>query len=843
MEYSVGRRARDTDRRNLGDARLSVGVHADRDGACRLASGDDVPPHHTVPRLVRKRDFVHGRTVFDRLLGATFEAAACHVGETVDPARNIPRAMFASAAMAGLYFVVLPVVWLGFLGPEALGRDLAVELGPTFAPLFGALAKAIATGFVVFNMCNGALQPLAGASRTLSQLADDGLFPRFLALRTKNDAPWAAILVTAGVSIAFLLIGDPIWLLAAANFTYLIGICLPSVAVWLLRRDAPELERPYRAPPGMLNLGLGAAVLWGISAVLGFEQFGLATVLLGLVFAYSGVGLYAWRSLEDRHRAGLRGRPDSVQLKVTEAMVAVLVFDGAGYFIAIQHIPQVDAALVAGLQDIFVVVALLTIGVGLVMPGMIARAATRTLAGINATLKQENFERKRAEQRLLHAAFHDELTGLANRALFMDRFKQMIARLQRRNDHLAAVLFLDLDGFKLVNDSFGHLVGDLLLVAVARRLEHCLRPGDTLARLGGDEFTVLLDDITSERDATTFAERILTELVAPFAIMDREIFAAVSIGIAITRTGFDLPEDVLRDADIAMYRAKELGKQRYMMFAPELLERNVGLLKLNTDLKGAVERREFVLFYQPIVSLKNNELRGFEALIRWQHPQRGLLGPDFFIPAAEESGAILEIGAWVLEEAGRQARLWQDTFHLERPLAISVNVSARQFSDPRLLDDIKNTLRTFALNAEHVHIEITESAIMENPEVATATLTNLRTVGIRVHLDDFGTGYSSLGYLQRFPVDTLKIDRSFVSMSGNGVGNPEIVQTITSLAESLSMTTTAEGIETLEQHNQLRALNCTNGQGYYFSRPVNAVAASALIAGWPRSKVGAVVSR
>lgn len=772
-----------------------------------------------------------------------FEAAACHVGETVDPARNIPRAMFASAAMAGLYFVVLPVVWLGFLGPEALGRDLAVELGPTFAPLFGALAKAIATGFVVFNMCNGALQPLAGASRTLSQLADDGLFPRFLALRTKNDAPWAAILVTAGVSIAFLLIGDPIWLLAAANFTYLIGICLPSVAVWLLRRDAPELERPYRAPPGMLNLGLGAAVLWGISAVLGFEQFGLATVLLGLVFAYSGVGLYAWRSLEDRHRAGLRGRPDSVQLKVTEAMVAVLVFDGAGYFIAIQHIPQVDAALVAGLQDIFVVVALLTIGVGLVMPGMIARAATRTLAGINATLKQENFERKRAEQRLLHAAFHDELTGLANRALFMDRFKQMIARLQRRNDHLAAVLFLDLDGFKLVNDSFGHLVGDLLLVAVARRLEHCLRPGDTLARLGGDEFTVLLDDITSERDATTFAERILTELVAPFAIMDREIFAAVSIGIAITRTGFDLPEDVLRDADIAMYRAKELGKQRYMMFAPELLERNVGLLKLNTDLKGAVERREFVLFYQPIVSLKNNELRGFEALIRWQHPQRGLLGPDFFIPAAEESGAILEIGAWVLEEAGRQARLWQDTFHLERPLAISVNVSARQFSDPRLLDDIKNTLRTFALNAEHVHIEITESAIMENPEVATATLTNLRTVGIRVHLDDFGTGYSSLGYLQRFPVDTLKIDRSFVSMSGNGVGNPEIVQTITSLAESLSMTTTAEGIETLEQHNQLRALNCTNGQGYYFSRPVNAVAASALIAGWPRSKVGAVVSR
>ncbi len=772
-----------------------------------------------------------------------FEAAACHVGEMKDPARNVPRAMFASAAMAGVYFIVLPVIFLGVLGPAALGRDLALELGPTFAPVFGSLAKSMAIGFMVFNMFHGTLQPLAGASRTLSQLAEDGIFPRFLALRSKSDVPWAATLITAAAAIGFLLIGDPIWLIAAANFTYLIAICLPSVAVWLLRRDSPDQVRLYRAPRGTIALGLFATACWTISAIFGFEQFGLGTVILGLAFAYSGALLYAWRRLEDRRTKGLRAVTRSLHLRLTLAMVAVLLFDGGGYFLAIQSIPKGDLARATTLQDIFVVVALLTIGVGLVLPGMIAHAATRELTGTNAILRrgtealeQEILERTLVEQRLKHVAFHDELTGLANRALLMERFKHMIVRAQRRNDHRAAILFLDLDRFKLVNDSLGHSAGDQLLVEVAARLTRCLRAGDTLARLGGDEFIFLLDDITCSDDATAFAERILAELAPPFEIRDREMFASASIGIAITRTGQDLPEDVLRDADIAMYRAKYLGKQRYVVFVPELLEQAAGLLQLETDLKGALERHEFVLFYQPIVTLKNNVLLGFEALIRWQHPRRGLLDPDVFIPAAEEGGAIVAIGAEVIREATRQARIWRDAFGTAQPLAISVNVSAKQFVHPGLLDQIKSSLAEHGLSAAYLNVEITESAIMANPDTAATTLTELRAMGVEVQLDDFGTGYSSLGYLQRLPVDTLKIDRSFISTAGTGVGNPEIVQTVTSLARSLSMDTTAEGIETVEQLHQLRSLNCTNGQGYFFSRPLNAVAATGFITTWRKTE-------
>lgn len=768
-----------------------------------------------------------------------FEAALCYVGEMVDPARTVPRAMLASCATATLYFVVLPVVWLGVLGPQALGRDLALVLGPSFAPLFGSLAKSLAVGFVMFNMFHDSLQPLAGASRTLSQLAEDGIFPRVLARRSRRDVPWVAVLITASAAIGFLLTGDPIWLIAAANFTYLFAICLASVAVWLLRRDAPLRARPYRAPRGALTLGVCAAAVWTASAVFGFQQFGLPTIMLGVAFAYAGAALYAWRKYEDRRRAGLRGITNSLNLALTIGMGVVLAFDGVGYVIAVHAIPKSGGALVAALEDIFVVVALLTVAGGLVLPGIIANTATRALGLTNDALRHgtealelEISERELAEQRLLHVASHDELTGLANRALFMDRLKHAIANMQRRDDDLAAVIFLDLDRFKIVNDSLGHLAGDTLLVAVARRLERCLRQGDTLARLGGDEFIILLESLSFERDATAFAERLLLELTEPFSVMEREIFASASIGIAFTRSGFDDPDDVLRNADIAMYRAKELGKERYEVFAPAFLTQAVARLQLHNDLKGALERREFVLFYQPIVSLETGALAGFEALVRWQHPQRGLLGPDSFIPAAEESGAIVMIGARIMEEACRQARIWDDTFELERPLPISVNVSARQFSDPALLAQVSDALRVNRLRSEHVHIEITESAIMLNPEIATATLRDLRSIGVQVHLDDFGTGYSSLGYLHRFPVHTLKIDRSFVSMAGNGVGNPEIVATITSLARSLSMSTTAEGIETKRQLDELRALDCTNGQGYYFSPPVNAESATALISSW-----------
>ncbi len=771
-----------------------------------------------------------------------FEAATCHVAETVDPARNVPRAVFAGAAASGLYFVVLPVVWLGVIGPAALAGNLAIALGPVFAPLFGAGAKALAVGLITFNMFHGTLQPLVGASRTLSQLADDGIFPRFLGRRTAGDVPWVATVLTAAGAVGFLLLGTPLWLLAAANFAYLISIVLPSVAVWLLRRDAPALARPYRAPRGTIGLGLVAAAIWTASVIFGFEQFGLFAALVALLLAYSGGALYAWRYLEDRQREGRGGVTTSVHLVLTAAMVAVLLVDAAGYLIAIHMIPPGDTATVTVLQDIFVVVGILTIGAGVVLPGMIADGATRELGATNAilrrgteTLQLEISERKLAEGRLLHAASHDELTGLANRALFMDDFDEMIVG--RQADESAAILFLDLDRFKLVNDSLGHNVGDLLLVKVARCLEGCIRRGDILARIGGDEFAILLKDAGGESGATAFAERILTALRSPLMVAGREVFASASIGIALTHGKNDSGEDVLRDADIAMYHAKQLGKQRYALFAPELLTRAAALLQLEDDLKRALEREEFVLLYQPIVGLQRGDLRGFEALIRWQHPERGLVSPDDFIPHAEECGLILPIGAWVIGEACRQSARWRDTFPRRAPLSVGVNVSAKQFSSADVLGQIEAGLQKFSLAPERLNIEITESAIMQSPELAMATLTALCALGVEAKLDDFGTGYSSLGYLHRFPVDTLKIDRSFISASGPGVGNPQIVQTITALARSLSMSTTAEGVETKRQLEELRSFGCTNAQGYYFARPLSADAASAFIATWADVRV------
>ena len=324
-----------------------------------------------------------------------FEAAACHVGEAIDPNKSVPRAMFASGALAGLYFIVLPVVWLGTIGSDALGRDLATVLGPTFAPLLGNAAKSAAIWFMVFNMFHGTVQPLAGASRTLSQLAEDGLLPRILARRSRTDAPIVAIFVTAAMSIFFLLLGDPIWLIAAANFTYLISICLPSVAVWLLRRDAPLMERPYRAPRGTITLGLVAAGIWGLSALLGFQQFGLPTVIVGLVFAYAGTALFAWRKVSDRRRLGLPGLARSLHIKLTGAMLLVMVMDAAGYLMAVQSMPAGQAPLRTALEDVFVGVAILTISVGLVLPGMIAHSAEEisTAARRLATGTLEEFSR------------------------------------------------------------------------------------------------------------------------------------------------------------------------------------------------------------------------------------------------------------------------------------------------------------------------------------------------------------------------------------------------------------------------------------------------------------------
>jgi diguanylate cyclase (GGDEF)-like protein/PAS domain S-box-containing protein len=440
-------------------------------------------------------------------------------------------------------------------------------------------------------------------------------------------------------------------------------------------------------------------------------------------------------------------------------------------------------------------------------------------------------ERKLAEEQLLHDAFHDTLTALPNRALFIDLLARSLGRAQRRADYRFAVLFIDLDRFKVINDSLGHTVGDELLQALTRRIERCVRPGDTVARLGGDEFTILVDDIGSSSDATRVADRVQHELAKPFTLRGHEVFTSASIGIALSATGYDRAEELLRDADIAMYRAKALGKARYEVFDTAMHARAKAILELETDLRRAIERSEFILQYQPVVSLASGLIVGFEGLIRWQHPQRGLIGPASFIPIAEETGLIIPIGRWVLREACRQAQEWEQKFPAMGNLAISVNLSGKQFAQAHLVEDVGRALKESGLDAHRLRLEITESAVMEDAPSAMAMIDQLRALNVKIDIDDFGTGYSSLSYLQRFEIDNLKIDRSFVSAIGNDRGeNAEIVRTIVTLARHLGMDAVAEGVETPDQLALLKELGCQRVQGFLFAAPVEGGEAGRLLA-------------
>ena len=430
-------------------------------------------------------------------------------------------------------------------------------------------------------------------------------------------------------------------------------------------------------------------------------------------------------------------------------------------------------------------------------------------------------ERRLAEDQLLHDAFHDSLTNLPNRALFTDLLSRSLGRAQRRAEYRFAVLFIDLDRFKVVNDSLGHGVGDELLRAITRRVERCVRPGDTVARLGGDEFAILVDDIGGPSDATRVADRIQRELTQAFNLSGREVFTSASIGIALSASGYEEAEDLLRDADIAMYRAKALGKARYEVFDTAMHARARALLELETDLRRAIERNEFRVYYQPMVALDTGRIAGFEGLVRWQHPQRGLIGPAAFVPIAEETGLIIPIGRWVLREACRQMRQWQERFPAMHDLTISVNLSGKQFAQARLVEDVDQALKESGLAPGRLRLEITESTVMENAPSAMAMIDQLRGLNVKIDIDDFGTGYSSLSYLQRFEVDNLKIDRSFVSaMASDGGENAEIVRTIVTLAHNLGMDAVAEGVETPEQLRMLREIGCGSVQGYLFAEPV-----------------------
>jgi diguanylate cyclase (GGDEF)-like protein/PAS domain S-box-containing protein len=447
-------------------------------------------------------------------------------------------------------------------------------------------------------------------------------------------------------------------------------------------------------------------------------------------------------------------------------------------------------------------------------------------------------ERRLLEEQLEHRAFHDDLTGLANRALFLDRLEHTGARISRSGGRYA-VLYVDLDGFKPINDSFGHLVGDQVLTAVSERLRAATRRADTIARLGGDEFAILVEEHQEAVDAARVAERILTGLRRPIRVDDVEVKVTASVGIAYDSDG-DVPADVLRNADIAMYLAKRDGQDRFEVFEPRMHLAVVERLHLEADLQRAIDNDELRCLYQPIVRLTDRRISGVEALVRWEHPERGTVGPGQFIPLAEETGLIVGIGRFVLTEACTQVQRWREQLPAARDLTASVNVSMRQFATSDLLADVAAALRSSGLPADALTLELTESALAIDPDRTLDLLHQLKALGVRLAIDDFGTGYSSLAYLHRFPVDVLKIDRSFVTSVVAGRQSPALARAIVDLGRSLDLDTVAEGIEQEAELVQFRDLDCSHGQGYLFSRPAPADATGRLLAAEPPPEVVAV---
>ncbi len=459
-----------------------------------------------------------------------------------------------------------------------------------------------------------------------------------------------------------------------------------------------------------------------------------------------------------------------------------------------------------------------------------AARVTRTDQELYVSKITDITERKRAEEQLEYQAFHDLLTGLPNRHLFMDRLGQTLRRTERRSERKVALLFMDLDNFKIINDSLGHELGDKLLVAVVERLRGSLRPEDTLSRFGGDEFTVLIENVQSPEDVVRMVERIVEGLREPFVIDERELFVRASIGIVMGEASTKSAEDLLRDADTAMYRAKEDAAD-YRIYDPDMYERVLERLELENDLRRALEKEEFTICYQPKFRLgQPDRIEGVEALMRWEHPQRGLMLPDEFIPIAETTGLIISIGGWVMKEACCQATEWQESYPGEEPLSMCVNLSAAQVRHPGLLQDVRSALRESGLEPGSLTLEITEGTLLRGTELLETIFRELKALGVRLAIDDFGREYSSLSYLNRLPVDVLKIDGSFVERLGDNPTNTTIVEAVILLAHALGLEVTGEGVESAEQLAHLRRMGCDFAQGCHLARPLPSEEVEALLA-------------
>ena len=594
----------------------------------------------------------------------------------------------------------------------------------------------------------------------------------------------------------------------------------------------PELPEPAALPAPEMPAADADAPWLSDASCERLRRLG-ATLLGAPVVLVRGDGGPVRRVIERNGDAGIAAPDISATLVLTAASratttgVPVTDSDGA-------H--RVLAMPIAGVEE-WPAGALVVVGEPLrewverdrTLAGELADIASAEIALRSAVAAHEETEGKRR-----HDALHDRLTGLANRPLFMDRLSHAIRRARRRDDARFVVLCLDLDRFKVVNDSLGHEAGDILLATVARRLLACMRDEDTVARLGGDEFAILVEAVEDEHDAGRIADRIQAALSAPVNVGGYDVFTSASIGIVTSDANLDHAEQVIGSADTAMYRAKTSGRARYEMFDRDMHARALARLKTETDLRHAIEREEFVVHYQPIISLATGRVSGFEALVRWQHPERGLVPPLEFIPLAEEMGLIVTIGRFVLLEACRQLHDWLWRFPQAGPLAMAVNLSPKQFSQPNLVDHVAEALREYELEPSSLRLEITEHVIVENAAYASAMLEQLQQLGVQVYLDDFGTGYSSLSYLHRLPLDAIKIDREFVDKMTTSAKAFQLVDVVRTLAQNLGGITIAEGVETKEQLVALRDLGCEHAQGFLFSRPLDPSAIETLLGRDPR---------
>ncbi|MFO7144424.1 GGDEF domain-containing response regulator [Arthrospira sp. PCC 8006] len=469
---------------------------------------------------------------------------------------------------------------------------------------------------------------------------------------------------------------------------------------------------------------------------------------------------------------------------------------------------------------------------------LMLKAAEKKILELNteleARVKERTQQLEMANDKLLEMALHDPLTRLPNRTLFMEQVSGAMNNLKEGNIRGFAVLFMDCDRFKVVNDSLGHTVGDELLIAIGDRIQKILKNNDLLSRLGGDEFAIIVHDVNEIEPVRNLADSILEVMSCPFQIYSREIFINMSIGVVLSNTDYQQPEHLLRDADTAMYRAKALGRGQYHIFDPAMHKEALDLLGLETDLRRALDNQELMAYYQPIINLETGKIYSMEALVRWQHPQRGLVSPGMFIPLAEEMGVITTIGTLMLVEACHQLKHWQEQKLVDESVSISVNLSVRQFTQADLIATVDDILAESGLNPKCLRLEMTESAIVEHTQTARTILTQFRDRHIGLSLDDFGTGYSSLSYLHAFPVDTIKIDKSFVSLLDGTPENLGLIPAIIGISKTLNMVAVAEGIETPEQLAQLRELQCNGGQGYFFSRPLPATQMAELLASHPQ---------